>query len=106
MAVSGFRPTEHPLPNARELFDSLIARYGHSRTVEYVHEFIEELQDLIDEEPEMQELFGDKNSDLPEDESEIVFDNGLSHEEKASKLKALRAGKAKLAKDPTPIKTP
>lgn len=38
------------------------------------------------------ELFGDKD-DLPLDESRVVFDDNLTHEEKLTKLKVIRAGK-------------
>jgi hypothetical protein len=41
---------------------------------------------------ETQELFGDKD-DLPEDESEIVWDGSLTQEQKVAKLKVLRANK-------------
>jgi Mor family transcriptional regulator len=43
-------------------------------------------------EEKIQELFGDQD-DLPEDESEIVWDGSLTHEQKVAKLKVLRASK-------------
>jgi len=41
---------------------------------------------------ETAELFGDKE-DLPDDESDIVFDSDLSHEEKVQLLQVIRATK-------------
>lgn len=43
-----------------------------------------------------QELFGNYENP-PEDESEIIFDDDLTHEEKVSKLRSIR--EEKLAKD-------